>query len=70
MNAAAELPTQGGHRLQLRADGSAFCPATRTLFAPDLHLGKGAAFRVQGEKIDRHFGWHPERGAAIRRHVG
>jgi DNA ligase-associated metallophosphoesterase len=53
MNAAAELPTQGGHRLHLRADGSAFCPATRTLFAADLHLGKGAAFRAQGQPVPR-----------------
>ncbi len=37
-----------GQTLWLLPDGAVWWPATRTLFAADLHLGKGAAFRAQG----------------------
>ena len=37
-----------GEVLWLLADGAVWWPAARTLFAADLHLGKGAAFRAQG----------------------
>lgn len=37
-----------GETLWLLPEGAAWWPAARTLFAADLHLGKGAAFRAQG----------------------
>lgn len=37
-----------GETLWLLPDGAAWWPAARTLFAADLHLGKGAAFRAHG----------------------
>jgi DNA ligase-associated metallophosphoesterase len=37
-----------GEVLWLLPDGAVWWPAARTLFAADLHLGKGAAFRAQG----------------------
>jgi len=46
------LPIEAaGETLWLRADGTAWWPAARTLFAADLHLGKGAAFRAQGQAV-------------------
>lgn len=40
-----------GETLWLLPDGAAWWPAARTLFAADLHLGKGAAFRAQGQPV-------------------
>lgn len=40
-----------GERLWLLPEGAAWWPAGRTLFAADLHLGKGAAFRAQGQPV-------------------
>lgn len=40
-----------GETLWLLPDGAAWWPAARTLFAADLHLGKGAAFRAQGQPL-------------------
>ncbi|MDR7333823.1 ligase-associated DNA damage response endonuclease PdeM [Roseateles asaccharophilus] len=40
-----------GETLWLQADGTVWWPAARTLFAADLHLGKGAAFRAQGQPV-------------------
>lgn len=40
-----------GEPLWLRPDGAVWWPAARTLFAADLHLGKGAAFRAQGQPV-------------------
>ena len=40
-----------GETLWLLPDGAVWWPATRTLFAADLHLGKGAAFRAQGQPV-------------------
>jgi len=40
-----------GETLWLLPDGAVWWPATRTLFAADLHLGKGAAFRAQGQAV-------------------
>lgn len=40
-----------GETLWLLADGAVWWPAARTLFAADLHLGKGAAFRAQGQPV-------------------
>ena len=37
-----------GERVLARGDRTLFWPAERTLFAADLHLGKGAAFRAGG----------------------
>lgn len=41
----------GGERLWLLPEGAVWWPAQRTLFAADLHLGKGAAFRAQGQAV-------------------
>ena len=40
-----------GETLQLLPDATVWWPAERTLFAADLHLGKGAAFRAQGQPV-------------------
>ena len=40
-----------GETLWLLTDGAVWWPAARTLFAADLHLGKGAAFRAQGQPV-------------------
>lgn len=40
-----------GETLQLLPEGAVWWPAARTLFAADLHLGKGAAFRAQGQAV-------------------
>ncbi|MGQ3052430.1 MAG: ligase-associated DNA damage response endonuclease PdeM [Roseateles sp.] len=37
-----------GETLWLLPEGAVWWPARRTVFAADLHLGKGAAFRAQG----------------------
>lgn len=43
------LPLEAaGTRLWLRPDGTVWWPEQATLFAADLHLGKGAAFRAGG----------------------
>lgn len=43
------LPLEAaGTRLWLRPDGTVWWPEGATLFAADLHLGKGAAFRAGG----------------------
>lgn len=41
----------GGETLWLMPDGTVWWPAARMLFAADLHLGKGAAFRAQGQPV-------------------
>jgi len=40
-----------GEVLWLLADGAVWWPAGQTLFVADLHLGKGAAFRAQGQAV-------------------
>lgn len=40
-----------GETLWLLAEGAVWWPGGRTLFAADLHLGKGAAFRAQGQAV-------------------
>lgn len=40
-----------GSQLWLRPDGTVWWPDQSTLFAADLHLGKGAAFRAQGQPV-------------------
>lgn len=40
-----------GEQLWLLPDGTVWWPAGGTLFAADLHLGKGAAFRAQGQPV-------------------
>jgi metallophosphoesterase superfamily enzyme len=40
-----------GTQLWLRPDGTVWWPEKATLFAADLHLGKGAAFRAQGQPV-------------------
>ena len=40
-----------GETLWLLPDGAVWWPAGRTVFAADLHLGKGAAFRAQGQAV-------------------
>lgn len=40
-----------GETLWLLPGGAVWWPAARTLFAADLHLGKGAAFRAQGQAV-------------------
>lgn len=40
-----------GETLWLQPDATVWWPAARTLFAADLHLGKGAAFRAQGQPV-------------------
>lgn len=37
--------------LWLLANGAVWWPAGRTVFVADLHLGKGAAFRAQGQPV-------------------
>lgn len=46
------VPVQAaGETLWLLPEGAVWWPAQRTLFAADLHLGKGAAFRAQGQAV-------------------
>ncbi|MFG6416121.1 ligase-associated DNA damage response endonuclease PdeM [Roseateles sp. DC23W] len=40
-----------GETLWLLPEGAVWWPAQRLLFAADLHLGKGAAFRAQGQAV-------------------
>jgi DNA ligase-associated metallophosphoesterase len=40
-----------GETLWLLAEGAVWWPGGRTVFAADLHLGKGAAFRAQGQAV-------------------
>lgn len=40
-----------GETLWLLPEGAVWWPAGRTIFAADLHLGKGAAFRAQGQPV-------------------
>jgi DNA ligase-associated metallophosphoesterase len=40
-----------GEALWLLPEGAVWWPAGQTLFAADLHLGKGAAFRAQGQPV-------------------
>jgi DNA ligase-associated metallophosphoesterase len=40
-----------GEALWLLTEGAVWWPAARTLFVADLHLGKGAAFRAQGQAV-------------------
>ena len=40
-----------GETLWLLADGAVWWPRGRTVFVADLHLGKGAAFRAQGQPV-------------------
>ena len=40
-----------GETLWLLPEGAVWWPAGRTVFAADLHLGKGAAFRAQGQAV-------------------
>ena len=40
-----------GEVLWLLPEGAVWWPGGRTLFAADLHLGKGAAFRAQGQPV-------------------
>ena len=40
-----------GETLWLLADGAVWWPGERTVFVADLHLGKGAAFRAQGQPV-------------------
>lgn len=40
-----------GETLWLQPDGTVWWPAGGMLFAADLHLGKGAAFRAQGQPV-------------------
>lgn len=40
-----------GHPLRLLPEGAAQCRASGRLFVADLHLGKGAAFRAQGQPL-------------------
>lgn len=42
-----------GEQLWLLPSGAVWWPASHTLFAADLHLGKGAAFRAQGQPVPR-----------------
>ena len=51
MNAGAVPLDVAGTRLWLRPDGTVWWPDQSTLFAADLHLGKGAAFRSQGQPV-------------------
>jgi uncharacterized protein len=50
MSAAVTI-TLGAMPLQLRADRSAYAPATGTLFVADLHWGKAASFRALGVPV-------------------
>lgn len=40
-----------GETLWLLPEGAVWWPAGRTIFAADLHLGKGAAFRARGQPV-------------------
>jgi len=40
-----------GEALWLLADGAVWWPGGQTVFVADLHLGKGAAFRAQGQAM-------------------
>lgn len=40
-----------GEVLWLLTDGAVWWPAGQTVFVADLHLGKGAAFRAQGQAV-------------------
>lgn len=40
-----------GETLRLLPEGAVWWPAARSLFVADLHLGKGAAFRAQGQPL-------------------
>lgn len=40
-----------GETLWLLPEGAVWWPAQRTIFVADLHLGKGAAFRAQGQAV-------------------
>jgi DNA ligase-associated metallophosphoesterase len=40
-----------GETLWLLPEGAVWWPARHTLFVADLHLGKGAAFRAQGQPV-------------------
>ncbi len=51
MSKGALLLEVANTRLWLRPDGSVWWPDQSTLFAADLHLGKGAAFRAQGQPV-------------------
>ncbi len=51
MNAGAVALDVAGTQLWLRPDGTVWWPDQSTLFAADLHLGKGAAFRAQGQPV-------------------
>ena len=51
MNAGAVPLDVAGTQLWLRPDGTVWWPDQSTLFAADLHLGKGAAFRSQGQPV-------------------
>ncbi|MBC7547043.1 MAG: ligase-associated DNA damage response endonuclease PdeM [Polaromonas sp.] len=51
MSAGAVVLDVAGTQLWLRPDGTVWCPDQATLFAADLHLGKGAAFRAQGQPV-------------------
>lgn len=47
-----KLPiTAAGEQLWLLPEGAVWWPSSRTVFAADLHLGKGAAFRAQGQAV-------------------
>lgn len=48
MRAALEV---AGQQLWLLPDGAVWWPAQGVLFVADLHLGKGAAFRAQGQAV-------------------
>lgn len=52
MTAASGLRVDAaGETLWLLPDGAVWWPCARTLFVADLHLGKGAAFRAQGQAV-------------------
>jgi metallophosphoesterase superfamily enzyme len=51
LNAGALPLNVADTQLWLRPDGTVWWPEQATLFAADLHLGKGAAFRAQGQPV-------------------
>jgi DNA ligase-associated metallophosphoesterase len=51
LNAGAVSLNVADTQLWLRPDGTVWWPEQATLFAADLHLGKGAAFRAQGQPV-------------------
>ena len=51
MNEGAVALHVAGTQLWLRPDCTVWWPDQSTLFAADLHLGKGAAFRAQGQPV-------------------